>query len=236
ESTFDGQAKFEVSYFTSGLTWRMDYVSICNPDETVMHLRGYVRVFNNSGEEYENAEVRLIVGKINLVEKIAELARRYAQPMPRPGTARYRALEAKAAQMAFDTAEDAVIKAPKGVVKEGISEYFMFTIQGRETIPNRWSKRMRAVDAEDVKFDIVHRVRAHQYGVRPIRFFTFANDKEHKLGESPMPDGMFRIFRDNGREGLAFLAEQSIKYVPIKAKAEINVGADKLVVYERRKR
>ena len=35
---------------------------------------------NNSGEQYDNAQTRLVVGKINLVEKIADLARR---PPPR---------------------------------------------------------------------------------------------------------------------------------------------------------
>ena len=40
-----------------------------------MNLEGFVRVTNNSGEEYEDAQVRLVVGRINLVQKIAELAR-----------------------------------------------------------------------------------------------------------------------------------------------------------------
>ena len=40
-----------------------------------MGFEGFVRVSNNSGEEYENAQVRLVVGKINLVEKIAQLAK-----------------------------------------------------------------------------------------------------------------------------------------------------------------
>jgi len=239
ESAFNGQAKVEVSYFTSGLTWRMDYVAVCNPRETAMRFKGFVRVFNNSGEEYEDAEVRLIVGHINLVEKIADLARRYAVPVPRPGTPQYVALRRRAALTSFDKAAEAakgtVATAPKGVVKEGISEYFMFTVQGEETVPNLWSKRMRALDAEAVQFDIVHRVRAHQYGPRPVRFFIFTNDKEHKLGECPLPNGMVRVFRDNGRDGLAFLAEQNVEYVPIKAKAEINLGVDKLVVFERRK-
>ena len=61
------------------------------------------------------------------------------------------------------------------------------------------------------------------------------NDKEHKLGESPLPDGLVRIFRENGRDGLAFLGEQKVHYVPIKAKAEIDLGADRLVVYRKRK-
>jgi len=238
-STFEGQAKVEVSYFTSGLTWRMDYVGICDPAEKSMLLRGYVRVFNNSGEEYDNAEVRLIVGKINLVEKIADLARRYGRPAPKPGTPAYERLRRQAAAMSFDKAAKAagggVAKAPKGIVKEGVSEYFMFTVQGSETVPNRWSKRMRAVRAESVAFDIVHRLRTHQYGPGVRRWFIFTNDAAHKLGDCPLPDGMFRVFRNNGREGLAFLAAQRVHYVPIKAKAEVDVGVDNLVVYTRRK-
>ena len=110
----------------------------------------------------------------------------------------------------------------------------MFSVPGSETIPNGWSKRMQAVDAEDVKFDIVHRVRGYQYGPWPVRFFIFTNDTDHKLGEAPLPDGLVRIFRENAREGLAYLGEQQVNYVPIKAKAEINLGPDRLVVYERR--
>ena len=39
-----------------------------------MSFDGFVRISNNSGEEYEDAQVRLVVGTINLVEKIAQLA------------------------------------------------------------------------------------------------------------------------------------------------------------------
>ena len=74
QATEDIEAMVEISYFTSGITWSADYVCITDPGETVMDVTGFVRVFNNSGEEYENAQVRLVVGTINLVEKIAELA------------------------------------------------------------------------------------------------------------------------------------------------------------------
>ena len=70
----DGEALIEISYFTSGISWSADYVCIADPAETEMGFEGFVRVSNNSGEEYEDAQVRLIVGRINLVEKIAELA------------------------------------------------------------------------------------------------------------------------------------------------------------------
>ncbi len=237
ESKFEGEAKVEVTYFTSGLTWSMDYVSIVNPDESLMRFRGYVRVFNNSGEEYEHAEIRLIVGTINLVEKIAELARRRGMEPPAPGTAVYRDSAKEALGESFEAAQDANL-APRqqgaGIVKEGLSEYFMFSVDGAETVPNGWSKRMQAVAADDAKFDIVYRMRAHQYGPRPVRFFLWRNDAEHKLGESPLPDGRVNVFRENGSDGLSFLGQQAIRYVPIKAEIEVNLGPDDLVVYETR--
>ena len=238
ESKFEGQVRVEVTYFTSGLTWRMDYTSVCDPGETKMQFRGYVRVFNNSGEEYENAQVRLIVGTINLVEKIADLARRRGIPVPPTDSEGYKRMQNRAMSEFLGKAEKVRGEwgsLPKGIVKEGLSEYFMFTVPGTETIRNGWSKRMLAVKADDVNFDIVYRMRSHQYGARPVRFFIWLNDDEHKLGESPLPNGLIRIFRENGKDGLSYLGQQVVRYVPIKAKIEVNLGPDDLVVYKTRK-
>ena len=67
-----------------------------------------------------------------------------------------------------------------------------------------------------------------------MRFFILNNDEEHNLGTTPLPDGLVRIFRDNGRDGLSFLGEQSVRYVPIKEEIELNVGTDDEVVHERK--
>ena len=241
ESEFEGQVPVEVSYFTSGLTWQMDYVAITDPEEELMKFRGYVRVFNSSGEEYDDAHIRLIVGRINLVEKIVDLAKRYGIAAPATADNDYKKLQSAVLRQSFAyastvmkgrPAQDAPADGKKQIVKEGLSEYFMFAVQGSETIKNGWSKRMEAVKANDVKFDILYRMRSYQYGARPVRFFIWLNDEEHSLGESPLPDGQVRIFRENGQDGLSFLGQQLIRYVPIKAKIEINLGPDDLVVYE----
>ncbi len=234
ESRYEGQLLVEVSYFTSGLSWQMDYVGTVDPEEERMDLRGHVRVVNRSGEEYENAEIRLIVGTINLVEKIADLARRRGIPRPQPGSPVALRLRRDGAKAAFDQAAmaEGLRAQGKSVVKEGFSEYFMFSVEGTETIGNGWSKRMQAVHAKDTSFDIVYRMRAHQYGARPVRFFVWRNDEEHELGDAPLPNGRIRLFRENGREGLSYLGDQLLRYVPIKAPIEVNVGTDDLVVYE----
>ena len=83
-SEVGGQVPFEITYFTSGLSWRAFYMGTLSQDESRMRLQGYVRVGNKSGEDYENAQTRLIVGKVHILDQIAELAKRQ-YPYDRPG-------------------------------------------------------------------------------------------------------------------------------------------------------
>jgi hypothetical protein len=241
QSDFDGEATVEITYFTSGITWSADYLCTADKDETSAKLEGFVRITNNSGEEYEDAQVRLVVGTINLVEKIAELAQVPQDQVK--DLEESRALELRDHAMSFAIAKampeaaaaDATTSptlAPKQIIKEGLSEYFIFTIDGTETIPNGWSKRLRSTDADAVPLKIQYRYRPQEYGDQLVRMYLMTNDKDSKLGTSPLPNGNVRIVRDNGRDGLSYLATQSIKYIPIGDKIELNLGADPEVIFE----
>jgi len=237
ESAFEGQARVEVSYFTSGISWRADYVMITDPAETQATFDGYVTVDNRSGEDYPDAQVRLVVGVVNLVEKIQQLAQHGLVELER--AADRDLARKKAARLVFDAAEAAPAapeeaKAPPKIVKEGLSEYFIFTVEGAQTVRNGWSRRMVSFRAAEVPFEILYRYRPHQYGPKPVRFFLLANDEEHKMGTSPLPDGIIRVFRQNQGGGLNYYTTQSTKYIPIAEKVELNVGTDDQIVYERK--
>ncbi|MFH1268647.1 MAG: hypothetical protein ABIK89_23220, partial [Planctomycetota bacterium] len=203
-------------------------------------FEGFVRVANNSGEEYEDAQIRLVVGKINLVEKIAQLARismELVEQMEEEDLADGKRRVLKEVMDAPAEAEAPAPAAgapsrPKEVVKEGLSEYFIYTIEGTETIPAGWSKRMRSFQGTTVPFKIAYRYREPEYGAQLVRMYVLTNDEESKLGTTPLPDGVVRVFRDNGRDGLSFLVAQPIKYVPIGDKIELNLGPDPEVIFE----
>ena len=122
--------------------------------------------------------------------------------------------------------------APKQVAKEGLGEYCIYTIEGTETIPNAWSKRLRSLEAAKVPVKIQYRYRPAEYGDQLVRIYLLTNDKDSKLGTTPLPDGAFRVFRSNGRDGLSFLASQAIKYVPVGDKIELNLGPDPEVIFD----
>lgn len=240
QSDFDGEAKIEITYFTSGITWVADYVAIANAAEDAMHIDGFVRVQNNSGEDYENAQVRLVVGTINLVEKIAQLAQipvDGVENMKFKDRSRFdqmRKAGAKAMVLKAEVAEamSGPTAAPKEIIKEGLSEYFIFTIEGTESVPNGWSKRMRSMEADKAPFKIQYRYRPRMYGEQLVRLYLLVNNKDSKLGSSPLPDGAVRVLRENGRDGLSFLAQNSIKYIPIGDKMELVLGPDPEVIFE----
>lgn len=239
-SQFDGDAQVEVTYFTSGITWSADYVCISDPAEETMSFEGFVRVTNNSGEDYADAEVRMVVGTINLVEKVLELAQRGV--ISRDLAEMYRGGRVRAGDFAYEARSEIVDQlkfglavadgAPKEIVKQGLSEYFIFTVEGTETVKHSWSKRMRLFQGQRVPFRIQYRYRPQEYGPQMVRMFLLRNDAASELGTTPLPDGMVRLSRDNGRDGLSFLTQQHIKYVPIGQEIELNLGVDPEVIHE----
>src|SRR6185437_14661854 len=164
QSEIEGEAAIEITYFTSGITWSANYLAVANRDETQLALEGFVRVSNNSGEEYEDAQVRLVVGTINLVEKIAQLAQIPMSQVKSLEKADFDGLRLRGAMMLMDApkAGAAGVSAPaeaKQIIKEGLSEYFIYTIDGTETIPNGWSKQLRSFEGQAVPFKIQYRYR-----------------------------------------------------------------------------
>ena len=236
QSDMDGEATIQITYFTSGITWAADYVCIANKDETQMGFEGFVRVTNHSGEDYEDAQVRLVVGTINLVEKIAQLAQVPMDKVKDLALAEQSRLRREVAGRAMGGRgggqKGADAAAEKEIVKEGLSEYFIYTVEGTETIPNGWSKRMRSFEGQTVPFKIQYRYRPQEYGDQLVRMYLLTNEKESKLGTTPLPDGIVRLFRENGRDGLSYLTQQQIKYIPIGDKIELNLGPNPEVIFE----
>jgi len=224
KSEVSGKVPVEITYLTSGLTWRAFYMGTLTEDEKTMRmgtltedektmrLQGYVRVTNNSGEDYENAQTRLIVGKVHILDRIADLARRqhpYGSPLQRPVITARAATVRSSSGLVKDSAmtdKYAFAAAIKEVKKEGLSEYFLYTIEGTETIPNGWSKRLPSFDVDAVPV---------------VNLYKF------------IPGGLLKVYRSvDDRQHLAYTGQSSFKYIPVDEDVELNLGAVSDVVVE----
>ncbi len=252
-SEVSGKVPFEITYLTSGLSWRAFYMGTLSQDEKTMQMQGYVRVGNNSGEDYENAQTRLIVGKVHLLDEIAELARRqypYGSPWPIVHDKKYDySALIVADELSFKSRsgvngffEDKELRR-KEITKEGLSEYFLYTIEGTETIADKWGKRLLSFEAEDVNVTSLYKYDEERWDNQTIRFVSFANDKKHNLGEMPIPNGTVKIYSQadepvspsasrGGQGYLSYVGGTGIKYIPVNEEVELNLGPARLVKVE----
>jgi hypothetical protein len=249
QSEFAGEATVEIRYFTSGISWSADYVAEALKDEKAMTLAGNVRVNNRSGEDYENAQVRLVVGVIRLVEEIVQLARSRSEELLGRKAPVSLSLPSNGLAVLFDDAgadpgaetggggggggQQSVRR--KDIKKESLSEYFLYTVEGRDTIPNGWSKRMPSFKAAGVPITSYYKFEKEQWGDAVLRYYRFTNSVPSKLGKEPLPDGSVMAFRCATDDQLyAFVGRAQVKYIPLEETVEIELGPDKDVLVKPR--
>lgn len=232
------QAEIDITYFTSGLFWEPRYMAFLSPDRSRIRLTGYVRVQNRSGEDYDNARIRLVVGKIHLLDRISDLADR-SFPYGRPETqfpdhrqqdvyARGKALLESAPAMAVQKSMAA--PAPKKIEKTGLSEYFLYTISGTQTIARGWSSQLVSFDVPAVSAKTLYVYDDQRFGTGAVQMLTFKNDTASGLGKFPLPGGGFRVFHKIDRKGgMTFAGIAETDYIPVGKKVELFLGTARRV-------
>ena len=235
-SEINGSVQVEIRYFTSGITWSASYAGIAEAQEKELSLKGYVRVINNSGEEYDNAQVRLVVGKINLVESIIELARQKKKGDVTVDEDKKFLAEAKEelckAILKCANDIDAPAEKQKSVEKKGLSEYFLFTIEGRETIHHQQPVQLLALDVKGAALEPLYRCSDRRSPQQFIKIYRVKNEKladsslsdMKNLGIAPIPDGLVMLYSEYANKDLAFMGSSQTSYVPIGARLESELG------------
>jgi hypothetical protein len=231
ESKIEGPVRFEISYFTSGLTWGADYVLRASPDEATADLEGWVAVGNQSGEDYPKAEVRLVVGTINLVERIRDLATgqesERVRPLARNEVAKNRdAMGGREAAFAAPAAAMPMEQRAE-VVSARLADYHIFSIGGVQEVKNGATTRFLAIqNQKPMAIEVLYRVPFRQE--QALKLYRFINDAEHQLPDGPLPDGAWHVFRvtDAVTRALGFSGTATCAYVPPGQKVELGLGND----------
>jgi hypothetical protein len=72
-----------------------------------------------------------------------------------------------------------------------------------------------------------------RWGGYVMRFLSFKNDKEHKLGDTPIPGGNLKVYRSvDTRQHLSYEGQSGFKYIPVNEDVELNIGSVSNVIVE----
>jgi hypothetical protein len=218
-----GQHDMEVSYLTSGINWRVDYILQVNSENTLGNLKGWVTITNKSGAEYQNAKLNLIAGDV----------RRVAQQPPSPR--RFEMVQAMAAA-----------KAPEEqFAEQAFFEYHLYTLERPATIGREETKQISLLAASGIKLAKEYVINGQRYYYRqqfqpgePIKeqvevALSFRNTDENHLGK-PFPAGIVRVYQSDEAAGEQFVGEDRIQHTPKDEKVRVRVGSAFDIVAERK--
>ncbi len=225
-SSDEGEQRIRVTYMTSGINWRADYVAMLSEDDTGLSLTGWVTVDNRSGATYEDAKLKLVAGDVNRV---------YDQ--------QYVYAEEARDMMAMPAAAPAVSERE-------FFEYHIYEVARPVTVKDNQTKQIEFVTAPEVSVEKVLVFESAPMPYYPYRgiltdsgygagtsskvqvFLEFDNSEEAGLGV-PLPEGIVRVYKEDIDGGAEFVGEDSIEHTPRDEQVTLLLGESFDIVGER---
>ncbi|MEM8867263.1 MAG: DUF4139 domain-containing protein, partial [Verrucomicrobiota bacterium] len=211
----------QLSYLTSGMSWKADYNLVLPEEGDVLTLTGWVSIENHTGTDFEDAKIKLIAGDVNKVQK--------------------NEVRTRGAVMEMAMA-DSFGAAPE-VESKKFDEFHLYNLPLPTTLRDRETKQVEFVRTEGVQtqkiyvFDganIPYNWRYYggvnqsasygQNGKKDIEIYReFKNSEENGLGIA-LPAGRTRFYRMDSDGQLEFTGENTIDHTPKNEDIRVYLG------------
>ena len=212
-----GKQAVELSYLTSGLSWKADYVANLSTEGKSLDLNGWVTLTNRSGAGFDNTTLQLVAGTVNRV---------------RPPQA----------QMAYAMAPAPRAKAAEAT-QEALMDYHLYGFERPTSIADNQTKQLALLSAAAVPVrreyllagnEYYYRDRYGQIGqkLKPAVFLEFEN-KGGQLGK-PLPAGIVRVYARDSKGAAQFVGEDRIEHTAKNEKLKLRLGEAFDITAERR--
>ncbi|MCL2457527.1 MAG: DUF4139 domain-containing protein [Desulfobulbus sp.] len=210
ESGAAGAREVELTYLTTGLSWRADYVAELNAADDRLDLSGWVTLINESGARYPQARLQLVAGDVNVA--------------PRPMPVQMREMEVLA-----------MAPGPKTMGEEPIFDYHLYSLERPTTIGENQKKQVALLKASGVtcRKEYLLRGQEHYYRSRIGEigqkmkvgvFVEMRNDKESGGAGLALPGGVVRVYKKDSGGSLQFVGEDMINHTPEKELVRLRLG------------
>ncbi len=203
---------FELSYLTQGMSWKADYHLVLDEAQKNADLSAWVTLSNQTGTEFDKANLKLVAGDISRVTPT------YARA---PMMMKSMAMASEAMDMG-------------GMQQGSLFEYHEYSLGRLVDIKNQEQKQINFIEALGLSINKEYRVDGGQgfYGAYrqtdngkvPVQvFLSFENEENGVLGV-PLPAGTIRVFVSAESSGQEFIGENTVSHIPVGEEVEIKVG------------
>ncbi len=203
---FQGTAT--VSYLTGGMGWDASYNLIMPEDGGKGEITGMVSIRNQTGREFDPAQIKLLAGEVRRVSELAV-----------PG-------------VFVEESRSTMAKAGGAIERESFDEYHVYSLPDSVRLRSQEVKQVEFLSSQQVTVDTIYRLtipgaagldsgEGVKGKVDVVR--RFVNNPENGLGV-PLPAGIIRFYKLS-EETPEFLGESRIDHTPEEETVSIVTGS-----------
>ncbi len=207
----EGVQELELNYLTGGLSWEANYVATLADDEQSLDINAWVTLSNQSGADYDNAELQLVAGDINQVSPKPQMV----------NMADGKAMVRASADREFATSE--------------VFDYHLYQLNRSTDLNNNQTKQIALLGAASVPVNKsyvlqldpyfhTNRGQALQDNLKVSTQLRFMNDEKSGLG-SALPRGTVRFYQNNDDGRALFIGEDRIDHSPKNKAVTLSPGS-----------
>ncbi|HUO92968.1 MAG TPA: DUF4139 domain-containing protein [Rhizomicrobium sp.] len=187
-----------LSYLTTGLSWKADYVALFDEKQNALNLQGWITLTNKSGTSYKDAKTQLVAGDVNIT---GEYQNNNWQP-PRPANH-------SAGTQASNEAS--------------IADYNLYTLPERVTVAEAQTKQVGFLDQQGVSAKKVYEYRTDSFASSEEPSHADVDIDFSNRGKA-LPVGTMRVYiRDQAGEP-KFAGEDNISHTPAGSELSVKIG------------
>lgn len=198
-----GPRPLTLSYLSSGLGWKADYVGMFDEKKGQLSLQGWVTLTNSTGTAFRDAKMTLAAGDV------LKLNQRATASQERANGSGYRA--------GSETSDE-----------DKVGDLYLYNIDGRTTIATNQKKQVSFLDAPAIA---ARRGYAFQCGwmcrtdeaISATSLLKFNTGKKGGLGNA-LPAGVVRVYMRDDTGKARFVGESRIVHTPAGSDIDMATG------------
>ena len=191
-----GTRPVTLSYLTSGMSWKSDYVALFDEAASKIDVQGWITLTNETGTTFTNARALWVAGDVASFQQANN--RQYSgdrRDMPSGNQA-----------------------GTEGGGGEALGDLRAYPIAGRTTIANAQTKQVSFLDASGVPARKGYEYRNDWLGsatqaVSASSILRFSNARNGGIGAA-LPAGVVRVYMRDSRGQAQFIGESNIPHTP----------------------
>lgn len=198
-SSRGGTRPAQLSYLTSGMGWKADYVALFDENAGKMDVQGWVTLTNNTGTTFNNAKTLLVAGTPSVNGQSSRGGRNNIR------------------RAGIESAN-----------RESLGDFYLYPLAARTTIANAQTKQVSFLDVAGAPAQKAYEFSNRWLGTQreaqsAATVLQFSSSKDGGLGDA-LPAGTVRVYMKDASGQPQFIGENTIGHTPMGSELGLKTG------------